>query len=505
MIQIPLTAQSISPKITHFDWLELHLHRPLYKAELMVFFGFFLAMSTVFALTYLFLQRKRIILWYMALSLSLAFSYFTPLTFLYFANSISRFLSYNSVKFAGFGSIICGLKIIYDLTDNHKNNKFNKLFVLGFFGYVISIVGYTQPTPLFYKGSEYVYFICCCIIFVEYFMVIKKGIEQKKIDPNFNKALFLIFLIFASYSAPMLSLDIDLIYYILLTDNILIPLGISIFLALICSKTMKEYEVKQEKIEALIVEKQAILEAQNENLAKQIAEQTSELKNLNTTKDRLFSIIGHDLRSPIASLKGVLLLFNNKQIKQSEFNEMLHYLQKSVDNIYTMLENLLQWSQSQMKEMKPSLKAFEINDVVEQTVELFKEIAIQKKIEVNTDIAKNLIVFADENHVRAIIRNLLNNAIKFTPKNGLISLSGKYKNNFVELQISDSGIGINADDLSTIFTNPKLKRGTEGELGTGLGLVLCKDLIQQNSGEISVKSEALKGTVFQLLIPQKAD
>ena len=201
----------------------------------------------------------------------------------------------------------------------------------------------------------------------------------------------------------------------------------------------------------------------------------------------------------------MLLLLDNQQLSREEFNDLLLHLQKNVDNVHGMLENLLQWSLSQMKGMKPNLKVFEMNDVIEQTIELFKEVAKQKNIELRTNILENLTVFADENHVQAVIRNLLNNALKFTPKDGNVSVSGKSKNNFVELQIINSGIGISTDELQTIFSNPKLKQGTAGENGTGLGLILCKDLIKQNSGEISVKSDFMKNTTFEVLIPKKAE
>jgi two-component system, sensor histidine kinase and response regulator len=170
-----------------------------------------------------------------------------------------------------------------------------------------------------------------------------------------------------------------------------------------------------------------------------------------------------------------------------------------------MLENLLQWSLSQMKSMKPSLKSFDVNDIVEQTVELFKDVAKQKQIDLQTNISGNLMVFADENHIRAVVRNLINNALKFTPKNGQVSINSKFKNNYVVLQITDTGIGINTDEIALIFTNPKLKQGTLGEKGTGLGLILCQDLIKQNFGEINVRSELQTGTTFEVLIPQKAE
>lgn len=233
---------------------------------------------------------------------------------------------------------------------------------------------------------------------------------------------------------------------------------------------------------------------------KEIEQQKAELSKLNVTKDRLFSIIAHDLRGPITSFKGILNLFGNNSLSQKEFVDLSKSLNQSVDNIHAMLENLLLWSLSQMNGLKPYLRILYVIDVVEEAIALVREIAHRKNIELRINVPENLQVFVDENNLRAIIRNLLNNALKFTPQNGSVTVNTHQQGEFTEIQIIDTGIGIKPDDLSTIFSDPKLKQGTAGEKGTGLGLILCKELIEQNGGKISITSQYGQGTTFTIVL-----
>ncbi|CAH0995297.1 Adaptive-response sensory-kinase SasA [Emticicia aquatica] len=232
---------------------------------------------------------------------------------------------------------------------------------------------------------------------------------------------------------------------------------------------------------------------------KRIEIQKQELGKLNSTKDKLFSIIAHDLKNPIVSIKRLLQLFENKALTSESFVELSKTLQQNVDNIYTLLENLLLWSLSQMNGLKPNFKTVEVKDLIDDILDIFIELAKQKQILLESDLPQNMLIYVDENHIQTIIRNLLNNAIKFTPRFGKISISALIEDKLVKIIIEDSGIGITSAELTTIFTNPKLNRGTEGEKGTGLGLSLCKDLIEQNNGEILAKSG--NGTIFELIFP----
>jgi signal transduction histidine kinase len=487
------------------DFVTLYLKSAFTKAIWTFTLGFFISLSTVFALTYLFLRNNKIILWYMALGLSLSMGYIAALLPYYFGGPSINFTFYCLNNASHLCVIICGIKVIQNVTFDNDKTRFHKATLIATIGFLFCNLAY------FIENSDYflllfcIYWVCCIVLLSECFTMIIKAFRQKILDINFIYVIVILGFISFSQAFPITEKNTEFVHILRLTENIMMPFAIAVFLALVVSKSMKDYNQKNARIEDLIVEKKSILETQNENLAIQVAEQTSELKALISTKDRLFSIIGHDLRSPIASLKGVLLLLDNQQLSREEFNELIQYLHKNVDNVHAMLENLLQWSLSQMKSIKPTLKSFDVNDIIEQTVELFKDVAKQKQIDLQMNISGNLMVFADENHIRAVIRNLINNALKFTPNNGQVSISGKFKNNYVVLQITDTGIGIKTDEMQLIFTNPKLKQGTLGEKGTGLGLILCQDLIKQNFGEINVRSESLKGTTFEVLIPQKAE
>jgi signal transduction histidine kinase len=497
-----IKTQDSTVKRPFDDFITLYLKSALTKAIWTFTLGFFIAMSTVFAMTYLFLRNNKIILWYMALGLSMSLGYILALLPYYFEGPAINFTFYSINNASHLCVIICGIKVIQNVTFDNNANRFHKATLIATIGFLFCNLAYFIENSNYFLLLFCIYWACCLILLLECFSMIIKAFRQKILDINFIYAIVILGFISFFQAFPITEKNVELVHILRLIENIMMPFAIAVFLALVFSKSMKDYNQKNARIEAL---KQSILETQNENLAIQVAEQTSELKDLIATKDRLFSIIGHDLRSPIASLKGVLLLLDNQQLSREEFDELIQYLHKNVDNVHAMLENLLQWSLSQMKSMKPSLKSFDVNDILEQTVDLFKDVAKQKQIDLQTDISENLMVFADENHIRAVIRNLINNALKFTPNNGHVSISGKFKNNYVVLQITDTGIGINTDEIALIFINPKLKQGTLGEKGTGLGLILCQDLIKQNFGEINVRSELQKGTTFEVLIPQKAE
>jgi signal transduction histidine kinase len=232
-----------------------------------------------------------------------------------------------------------------------------------------------------------------------------------------------------------------------------------------------------------------------------IESQSEELKALNSNKDRLFSIIAHDLRGPLSSLKGVMQLLDNEFISKEEFKQLSKRLQENVDNVHGMLENLLLWSLSQMDGIKPNIKAFDLNFVVDETVVLFKEVFTQKQIDLTSNSDLHFQALGDEYQIRTVLRNILNNAIKFTPENGQILIESKVEKNLIHLKISDTGIGISKEDLPLFFSNPKIKAGTAGEKGTGFGLFLCKELVEKNGGLISVDSEFGKWTTIEISLP----
>jgi len=250
-----------------------------------------------------------------------------------------------------------------------------------------------------------------------------------------------------------------------------------------------DYRVLSENIKELNVRKQ-IIESQAE-----------ELKIANSTKSRLFGIISHDLRSPLASLKNVMQLVEKEQISMQEFKELSIHIKQNVDNLSGMLENLLFWSLSQLEEVRPNLRPFDLDFVIDETLSIFKDNAIQKQIYLTKHSTKNLQAYGDEYQIRTVLINLVNNAPKFTPQHGKIVIDSSIEGQFITLRITDSGIGMGKEDLMQIFNNPTIKIGTAGEKGTGFGLFLCKELIEKNGGNIEIESVIGKGTTIILFLP----
>jgi signal transduction histidine kinase len=238
------------------------------------------------------------------------------------------------------------------------------------------------------------------------------------------------------------------------------------------------------------------------NAQKKIIEvQADNLKAINDTKNRLFSIISHDLRSPLAALINVMQLFDKEHLSKDEFRELSKRLQQNTSSLYEMLDGLLQWSLSQTEGIKPVLSPCNLNDIIAETTEFVRDVLTQKQISLVVDTSVGQQVLVDEYQIKTVARNLLSNAIKFTPIGGQITVSQRIVSNFANLTITDTGIGITENDLVTLFHSPKISIGTDGERGTGFGLFLCKELIEKNGGQITIKSKIGVGTSINILLP----
>jgi signal transduction histidine kinase len=243
------------------------------------------------------------------------------------------------------------------------------------------------------------------------------------------------------------------------------------------------------------------LERQNEYIQRQ----TEMLSNLNTTKDKLFSIISHDLRSPVASLKGLMDILKLHGLSKEEFIDLTQDIRQSVDFLYDDLENLLQWAQSQLKGLQSSPQVVDLKTAVDEKISLFQSAARTKSIAIHNDVEEGVTVFADKNHIGLILRNLIGNAVKFNPKGGHIRVEYKMFGNTTEVSVSDSGVGISKEDLHKLF-NAEVhftKLGTRREKGMGIGLLITKEFVEINGGSISVSSEVGKGSTFTFSIRNK--
>ncbi len=241
-----------------------------------------------------------------------------------------------------------------------------------------------------------------------------------------------------------------------------------------------------------------------------LADSYKEIKLLNATKDKFFSIISHDLRSPfhaIMGISGILVKkFGRDDLK--EHKRLLDVLNDEIKNTYQLVENLLLWSTTQRELIQLLPKKENLYLFISESLTLLRPLAMNKSIILTNKAPADFEVFADGQMLAVVLRNLISNAIKFTPNGGEVSISACVKTsedrkNYAEVRIKDSGIGIQPEIQSKIFTidgNISTK-GTDNEVGTGLGLILCKEFIEKHNGEIGVESEVGKGATFWFTIP----
>ncbi len=241
-----------------------------------------------------------------------------------------------------------------------------------------------------------------------------------------------------------------------------------------------------------------------------LSESYREIKLLNATKDKFFSIIAHDLKSPFSALLGFseLLLENHATYDDAEREEYIRFINDGSIKTYKLLENLLTWAQSQTGRIKFTPEKINIEELINEIISLLEEPAGNKEIKLISNTERDLSVNADKNMINTVIRNLISNAIKFTPKGGDITVKSHKttdENNqeFVKISIKDSGVGISPEIQTKLFkiTENVSTKGTEKEAGTGLGLILCKEFVEKHNGKIWVESEVGKGSNFKFTIP----
>jgi signal transduction histidine kinase len=240
--------------------------------------------------------------------------------------------------------------------------------------------------------------------------------------------------------------------------------------------------------------------------AEAIEKYTTKLKELNQTKDKFFSIIAHDLKSPFQGLLGY------SQILQTEYDtiteeEKLFFINgigELSQSAFRLLENLLEWSRMQTGRIAFDPEAFILNKELTATFFLLSQTASNKDIELQNNINCDVSVYADKNMLSTIIRNLISNSIKFTKQGGRIRISSELNNNIVKITVADTGIGMKQEDVEKLFKLDKnfSTNGTNKEEGTGLGLLLCKEMVEKHDGKIWVESKIGEGSKFIFTIPQ---
>ena len=247
------------------------------------------------------------------------------------------------------------------------------------------------------------------------------------------------------------------------------------------------------------------LNAKNEEVSQQnsiITEQNVKLGNLNQVKDKIFSVISHDLRSPLAILEGMLFLLRDKKLPTAQFQVFTDELWRDMKNTAYMMDNLLNWASSQMKGIRVKADDFEFTSLFKREFELLQSLSRQKEVHLTHQFQQPVLVYADADMIRVVLRNLINNAIKFTPTGKGVHISGQVRGGYLEVCVQDHGIGIPERDQHKVFSNIYYSTpGTQHEKGCGLGLPLSRDFVELNRGHIWFQSRPGVGTSFYFTIP----
>lgn len=248
------------------------------------------------------------------------------------------------------------------------------------------------------------------------------------------------------------------------------------------------------------------MEAEKESLIQRLAETNRTLESLNAAKDRFFGIIAHDLRGPLGAFSQIAetLLASYESINEDKKKYFFKMITDSATETYSLLENLLEWSSSQRSAIRANPSPVDLDEIVQKGAQLFRAAAHNKNISISAQAASCGSIETDRDMLTTILRNLISNAVKFTPEGGSVTVSCEADESFVRLIVTDTGIGISPDTIEKLFSVESniSTRGTSGEKGTGLGLILCRELAEKIGGRIEPESSG-RGSTFTLTLPRK--
>lgn len=298
--------------------------------------------------------------------------------------------------------------------------------------------------------------------------------------------------------------DIPIIFMTALTDTSHKVKGFKVGAVDYITKPFEQPEVMARIKTHLTIQRQR---QELQRLNRSLQEVNNALQEANITKDKFFSIVAHDMKNSFGMLFNYseLVVAIAEEINNPDLSETSHHLYEAAKKTATLLENLLEWSRLQRRVMIFDPQDIDLFQVITESVDLFGGLANQKNIELQHSLDLDTYFgYVDQNMIYTVLRNLINNALKFTPSGGQVDLSARFQGEFVELSVRDTGIGIEPDHLADLF---KLDRkhttyGTEGEKGTGLGLTLCKEMVERNGGQIWVESQVDQGTTVYFTLPK---
>ena len=245
------------------------------------------------------------------------------------------------------------------------------------------------------------------------------------------------------------------------------------------------------------------LEHMNQNLERMVEERSGELVKANAVKEKLLSVMSHDIKSPLNSLKGMLQILNQGAIDQDDFRSYTRYIESDLNNTSMMVENVLYWTASQMKGIHAKVEPFDLKTAVEENIRLVRTIATNKNLVVHHNLSEATEILADKNILNLVLRNLISNAIKFSFEGGEINIATSMKGGSLIIEVCDQGVGMSVEKRDDLFASRTTvsATGTMNEKGTGLGLALCREYLKEAGGDLQVESTPDKGSVFRVTIP----
>lgn len=283
-------------------------------------------------------------------------------------------------------------------------------------------------------------------------------------------------------------------------NNWIVGVGVVLIFGLMVWLYVLNRNIK--KYNNYLLEQKTKIKEQNKDLeAKSI-----QLEKINETKNKLFSILGHDLKGPVGQVKSVVDLLMEGVLSREEFDQLVKVLYKDIDTVHSTLNNTLKWSMSQMEGFKIKKSSFNLSEIVDSNITLIGPQLIEKNISISNDMPDKVKVFADSDLMEVVIRNIMNNAVKFSNRNEKIEITVSIENQLVKWCVLDHGIGMTQKQIKEIlakdYTITNSQQGTEMEKGSGLGLQLCKEFIRMNEGDIFIESAEGKGTKICVTIPE---
>jgi signal transduction histidine kinase len=401
-------------------------------------------------------------------------------------------------------SMIVGLFFLIEYTNIFKNKFYLRIGVLTIYIPAIILLSLQHNlAELMRVNNSYPIFM---LIFGNIFFVVITliyFIKEKSIK-SFILLFIFLFNLLSGFHDSYYFVVLKFKPYLLLTPNSVFLMNLTIFFILL---------IDHSKIYHLAINTSKQLRELNENLeslvdkrTKKVVEYTNKLEEVNKTKDKFFSIIAHDLKNPFNTLIGYsdILKSDFREYGQDEIYQQLNIIYDTSVNGYNLLENLLKWSQTQTDKIVFEPVKIKLHEIVQSCIDDIENQSQFKDIDINNDIPENYHIIADENLLKTILRNLINNAIKFTNRNGMVSISLYKDDKVTEISVKDTGIGISESELQNLFKIDKIysKPGTNKEKGSGLGLILCKEFVEKHGGKIWVESELEIGSVFKFTIPK---